>query len=201
MVRTKLLLVAVCAAAVAIGCAGVAAVEIGEKGPDFTLAGTDGRVYNLATFKDAKAVVVVFTCNHCPVAKAYEDRLIELAKTYGERGVAVVAINANDPKIIPEDSFENMVKRANAKDYPHPYLYDADQSVAKAYGATCTPHVFVLDQERKLAYVGAVDDNNDARRVQTHWLKNALDALLKGETPEIQVTRQRGCSIKWTPER
>jgi len=201
MVKARVLLVAVCAAVTAIGCAGVAALEIGEKAPDFTLAGTDGRVYSLATFKDAKAVVVVFTCNHCPVAKAYEDRLIDLAKRYAEQGVAVVAINPNDPTIVPEDSFENMVKRAKAKSYPHPYLYDADQSVAKAYGATCTPHVFVLDRERKLAYVGAIDDNNDPRRVKEHWLENALDALLKDQTPDLQVTRQRGCSIKWTPER
>ncbi len=200
MVRARLLLVAVCAVAAAVGCA-AAALEIAQKGPDFTLAGTDGRVYSLATFKDARAVVVVFTCNHCPVAQAYEDRLIELAKTYADRGVALVAISSNDPKIVPQDSFENMMKQAKAKNYPHPYLYDADQTVARAYGATCTPHVFVLDQERKLAYAGAVDDNNDARRAKEHWLKDALEALLEGKTPERQVTKERGCSIKWTPEK
>ena len=201
MGRTKLLLVAVCSVAAAIGCAGAAALEIGQKGPDFTLAGTDGKVYSLATLKDAQAVVLVFTCNHCPVAQAYEDRVIELAKSYKEKGVSVVAISPNDPEIVPQDSFENMLKRAEAKEYPHPYLYDADQSVAKAYGATCTPHVFVLDQERKLAYTGAIDDSDNARRVREHWLKEALDALLAGKTPDRAVTKQRGCSIKWTRKR
>jgi peroxiredoxin len=197
----RLLLVAACALAAAVSCTATSALEIGQQGPDFTLAGTDGRVYSLATFKDAKVVVVVFTCNHCPVAQAYEDRLIDFAKSYKEKGVAVVAVSSNDPEIVPQDSFENMLKQARAKKYPHPYLYDADQSVAKAYGATCTPHVFVLDRERKLAYTGAIDDSDSVQRVKERWLKNAVDALLGGGTPKPAVTKERGCSIKWTREK
>ena len=201
MVRRVWFLVMVCLTALAVGAAGVSALEIGKKGPDFTLAGTDGKVYSLATFKEAKAVVVVFTCNHCPVAQAYEARLIELAKSYKEKGVAVVAISANDAKAYPADSFENMMKRAKKKEYPHPYLYDPEQTAARAYGARVTPHTFLLDQERKLAYKGAVDDNDNARRVKEHWLKNALDGLLAGKTPERAVTKERGCSIKWKSKR
>jgi len=197
MVRRVWFLMMVCLAALAVGVAGVSALEIGEKGPDFTLAGTDGRVYSLATFKDAKAVVVVFTCNHCPVAQAYERRFVDLTESYKEKGVAVVAISSNDPETVPQDSFENMLRQAKGKKYPHPYLFDPDQTAAKAYAATCTPHVFVLDEKRKLAYKGAVDDNDNAGRVKEHWLKNALDALLGGKTPERAVTRERGCSIKW----
>jgi len=187
----------VCLAALAIEAAGASALEIGEKGTDFTLAGTDGRVYSLATLKEAKVVTVVFTCNHCPVAQAYESRLIDIAKNYKDKGVAVVAISSNDPESVPQDSFENMLRQAKAKKYPHPYLFDPDQTVAKAYGATCTPHVFVLDKERNLAYKGAVDDNDNARGVKEHWLKDALDALLAGKAPERAATKERGCSIKW----
>ena len=201
MVKRSSILVLVCLTVLTVGAGRTRALEIGQKGPDFTLAGTDGKVYDLASFKGAKAVVVVFTCNHCPVAQAYEDRLIEFAKSYKEKAVAVVAISPNDPEIVPQDSFENMLKRAKEKKYPHPYLYDADQTVAKAYGATCTPHVFVLDQERKLAYTGAVDDSDNARRVKEHWLKDALDALLEGRTAERSVTKERGCSIKWKRKR
>lgn len=201
MARRTLFLMIMCAAALVVGAATVAALEIGDKGPDFALAGTDGKVYSLETLKDAKLVVVVFTCNHCPVAIQYEDRLIELAKSYKEKGVAVVAINPNDPAIVPQDSFENMLKRAKAKKFPFPYVLDTDQTVARAYGATCTPHLFVLDKERKLAYAGAVDDNNNATRVKEHWINDALDALLEGKTPARPVTKERGCSIKWSRKR
>ncbi len=200
MVRRVWFLVMICAVALALGAARVSALEIGEKGPDFTLAGTDGRAYNLAAFKDAKAVVVVFTCNHCPVAQAYERRLIDFANSHKDKGVAVVAISSNDPEIVPQDSFENMLRQAKGKKYPYPYLFDPDQTVARAYGATVTPHIFLLDGDRKLAYKGAVDDNDNAGRVKEHWLKDALDALLGGKTPERAVTKERGCSIKWKPK-
>jgi peroxiredoxin len=201
MVRKVWFLVMACLAALAVGTAGVSALETGKKGPDFTLAGTDGKVYGLAAFKDAKAVVVAFTCNHCPVAQAYEARLIELAKSYKEKGVAVVAISSNDAKAYPADSFENMMKRAKGKKYPHPYLYDPDQTAARAYGATVTPHIFLLDGERKLVYAGAVDDNDNARRVKEHWLKDAIDQLLAGKKPQRAATKARGCSIKWKSKR
>lgn len=201
MARRQSFLMMMCSAVLVLGATTAIALEIGEKGPGFTLAGTDGKVYSLETFKDAKVVVIVFTCNHCPVAVAYEDRLIELAEGYKEEGVAFVAINPNDPAIVPQDSFENMLKRAKEKKFPFPYLYDADQTVAKAYEATVTPHVFVLDKERKLAYAGAVDDNNNPTRVKEHWLKDALDALLAGNTLERPVTKEHGCSIKWRRKR
>jgi len=201
MVRKVRFVVLACLTALAVGCAGVSALEIGKKGPDFTLAGTDGKIYSLATFKHAKAVVVVFTCNHCPVAQAYEGRLIELAKSYKEKGVSVVAISSNDAKAYPADSFENMLKRAKGKKYPHPYLYDPDQTAARAYGATVTPHIFLLDGERKLVYTGAIDDNDNARRVKEHWLKDALDEVLAGKKPQRAVTKARGCTVKWKRKR
>ncbi len=201
MVRRRLFLVMVCGVAMALGSAAAAALEIGEQGPDFTLAGIDGKIYSLGTFKDAKNIVVVFTCNHCPVAIAYEDRLIELAKSYKDKGVALVAINSNDADVSPQDSFDKMLKRAKDKKLPYPYVFDADQSVAKGYDAKCTPHVFVLDKNRKLAYTGGVDDDQKPKRVKERWLADALDALLAGNTPKEQKTAAFGCSIKWKPKK
>ncbi len=170
-------------------------LKIGDKAPDFKdLPGVDGKKHSLADYADAKIVVVVFTCNHCPVAVAYEDRIIQLQKDYKDKGVQVVAINVNN---IPDDRLDKMVERAKQKDFNFPYLYDETQESARAYGATCTPHFFVLCKERKVAYMGAMDDNNNPKKVKEHWLRDALDALLAGKTPAQTVTQQRGCSIKW----
>jgi peroxiredoxin len=185
-----------------------AEVKVGDKGPDFSaLANVDGKEHSLGDFKDAKAVVVVFTCNHCPVAKAYEDRLIAIQKDYKDKDVQIVAINPNSPKKQPQDSFEKMKERAAGKDvgdwrdnkdpFNFPYLFDATQEVAKAYGATCTPHVFILDKDRKIAYTGAIDDNMDASKVKESFVRDALDAILAGEKPPKPATKQFGCSIKW----
>jgi len=174
------------------------ALKIGEAAPAFSgLTGVDDKQHGLSDYGKARLVVVVFTSNHCPVAVAYEDRLIALQKDYEAKGVQVLAINSNSAKVQPPDSFENMKKRAKEKEFNFPYLHDETQKVARQYGATCTPHVFVLDKDRKIAYMGAVDDNIKADKVKDHSLRNALDALLNGEKPPKEVTRQFGCGIKW----
>jgi len=174
------------------------ALKIGEAAPAFSgLTGVDDKQHGLSDYGKARLVVVVFTSNHCPVAVAYEDRLIALQKDYEAKGGQVLAINSNSAKVQPPDSFENMKKRAKEKEFNFPYLHDETQKVARQYGATCTPHVFVLDKDRKIAYMGAVDDNIKADKVKDHSLRNALDALLNGEKPPKEVTRQFGCGIKW----
>lgn len=183
-------------------------LKIGQKAPDFAaLTGVDEKQHGLADYRDAKAVVVVFTCNHCPVAKAYEDRLITIQADYKAKGVEIVAINSNSPKKQPQDSLEKMKERAAGNDlgdwrekkgpFNYPYLFDATQKVARAYGATCTPHVFVLDSERKVAYMGAVDDNMDAKKAKEPHLRSALDAVLEGKKPPKTETKEFGCGIKW----
>lgn len=170
-------------------------VEIGQQGPAFNgLEGVDGKTHSLDEYADAKLVVLVFTCNHCPVAQAYQDRLIELAEDYQGKGVQVVAINVNN---MEADKLPAMKERAAEKGFNFPYLYDPSQEIGREYGATVTPHVFVLDQNRKVAYMGSVDDNQNPDNVTQHYLRDALDALLAGQTPETTSTKQFGCGIKY----
>jgi peroxiredoxin len=170
-------------------------LDIGDAAPQFSqLAGTDGKSHSLADFKDAKAVVVVYTCNHCPVAQAYEDRLMGLQKDYQAKGVRVVAINVNNNDA---DKLDAMKERAGIKGFNFPYLYDASQKSAASYGASVTPHVFVLDGQRKIAYMGAIDDSMSAGEVKQPYLKNAIDAVLAGKSPQIAETRQIGCGIQY----
>lgn len=167
---------------------------IGRPAPDFKdIVGIDGKKHGLADFKNAELVVVVFTCNHCPVAAAYEDRLVALQKDYQAKGVQLVAINVNN---IPADRLDKMKERAEQKSFNFPYLYDATQRTGHDYGAMVTPHVFVLDRHRKIAYTGAVDDSQDAENVKTPHLRNALDALLTDKPPQ-EITQQFGCGIKY----
>ena len=162
------------------------------------LAATDGRKYSLDSFKNAKLVVISFTCNHCPYAKSYEDRFITLALEYMPKGAAFVAINPNDDVAYPDDSFENMKKRAEEKNFPFPYLRDELQEVARAYGAVCTPHIFILDSRRKLAYEGRIDDNwKNPAEVKSQDLRNAIEDLLAGKSVRVTNTNPMGCSIKW----
>lgn len=192
------MMVALTLAALATTACAAPKLKIGDAAPNWSgLTGVDGKQHSLSDYEKAKLVVVVFTCNHCPVAKAYEDRLIALQKEYAPKGVQFVAINPNSPKKQPEDSLEKMKERASSKGFNFPYVVDATQQVAKDYGATCTPHIFVLDQERKVAYMGAIDDSMNADKVKEPFLRNALDALLKGEKPAKAVTKQFGCGIKW----
>ena len=174
------------------------ALKIGGPAPGFDLPGVDGKKYSLESFKDKKIAIVMFSCNHCPVVKAYEDRYVELQKDYEKKGVVLIAINPNDDKKYPEDSFENMKIRAKEKNFNFPYLRDESQSVARAYGAERTPEVFVFDEKRTLRYHGRIDDNaRDPSQVKQRYLRNALDALLDGKKAPIEETEPVGCTVKW----
>jgi thiol-disulfide isomerase/thioredoxin len=184
-------------------------LPIGASAPDFKLKGVDDRMYTLASFKDAKILVIVFTCNHCPTAQAYEERIIQLAKDYSTKGVVVVAIMPNDPNAISldelgytdmSDSFEEMKIRAKEKHYNFPYLYDGGtQATANAYGPVATPHVFIFDKDRKLRYEGRIDNVEKPSKTPTSFdTRNAIDALLANKDVPVQTTKVFGCSIKWT---
>jgi peroxiredoxin len=191
--------------ALAIGCSNTAEgkgevteLELGKKAPDFSLKGVDGKTHSLSEYKDAKVLVVIFHCNHCPVATAYQDRMIAIQKDYTDKGVQLVAINSNDAGAYPADSFANMKKRAKKKGYNFPYLRDESQKVAKAYGALVTPHVFLFGPERKLLYRGRIDDNwRRPKKVKSKDLRAAIDAVLAGKDVPDASTKQVGCSIKW----
>lgn len=175
--------------------------KVGSKATDFKLKNVDGKMVSLSDYKDAKGYIVVFTCNHCPFAKKYESRIIALDKKYKKLGYPVIAINPNDPAVEPEDSYENMQKVAKAKKYPFPYLFDETQDVAHAYGATRTPHVYLLQKEGNsnvVKYIGAIDDNSDdASAVKEKYVENAVDALLGGKPIATDFTKAIGCTIKW----
>lgn len=183
-------------------------LSIGASAPAFSLKGTDGKEYSLNSFRDARILMIVFTCNHCPTAQAYEDRLIQLTKEYQPKGVAVVAISPNDPKAIRlneldytdlSDSFEEMQIRAARKKFNFPYLYDGDtQEVSRAYGPVATPHVFIFDKERKLRFQGRIDNvEKPSLKPTIQDTRVALDALLKNETVPVATTKVFGCSVKW----
>ena len=169
----------------------------GDKATDFKLKSVDGKMYSMSDYKDAKGFIVVFTCNHCPFAVKYEDRVIELAKKYKSKGYVLLAINPNDPSVVPEDSFEKMKERAKEKGFTFPYLFDEGQKIFPQYGATKTPHVFLLDKNLIVKYIGAIDDNvEDASAVKEKFLENAIATLEKGQEPEVPLTKAIGCSIK-----
>ena len=183
-------------------------LPIGASAPDFSLLGTDGKMYSLASFKSAKVLVVVFTCNHCPTAQAYEDRLIQLTRDYKDKGVAVVAIMPNDPTSIRldelgytdmGDTYIEMKRRAGQKHFNFPYLFDGKtETVSKAYGPIATPHVFIFDKNRKLQYSGRVDDvEKPTKTPNTRDARNAIDELLAGQPVAEPTTKVFGCSIKW----
>src|SRR5215471_4654717 len=183
-------------------------LEIGARAPDVKLKGVDDKMYSLASFKDANILVVVFTCNHCPTAQAYEDRIIQLTKDYSPKGVKVVAIMPNNPNAIRldelgytdmSDSFEEMKIRAKERHFNFPYLYDGDtQATANAYGPVATPHVFIFDKERKLRYEGRVDDVEKPTGTPKNFdTRNAIEALLSNKEVPVTTTKVFGCSIKW----
>ncbi len=188
-------LTAMAAVLLMVSSACAAKLSIGDKAPDWSgIVGTDDQKHALADYDDAKLVAMVFTCNHCPVAKAYEDRLVEIQKDYEDKGVQLIAVNVNN---LPADRLDKMKERAEEKGFNFPYLYDPTQKIGHDYGAAVTPHVFVLDQDRELAYVGAIDDSMKAGEVSEHFLRNAFDALLAGEKPPKAVTKHFGCGIKY----
>jgi len=173
-------------------------VEIGFPCPDFRLPSVGGSSVGSRDFEDATLFGVFFTCNHCPYAKAIEGRLLELERDYTAKGFRFVAISANDATTYPDDSFANMKKRAAERGYGFPYLYDESQAVARAFGAVCTPDLYVFDQSRKLAYHGRLDDSPmDASKVKRRELREAVDALLAGRAPSTAQNPSIGCSIKW----
>jgi peroxiredoxin len=179
---------------------GVMGLKIGDTAPNFSLPGVDGKDHGLGEWALKKILVVVFTCNHCPYAQAYEDRLSELAHYYSVQGVQFVAINSNDASSYPEDGFGEMKKRAAKKKFGFPYLRDESQETAKAYGAEVTPDVFLFDKDRVLRYRGRIDDNWRFRdRVREHSLKEAISTVLSGGVipPEDADKRGLGCSVKW----
>lgn len=178
----------------------VSGYKIGDAATDFSLIGVDNQKHSLADFGEAKGFIVVFTCNHCPYAKAYEERIVALDQKYKTLGYPVVAINPNDPVVQPEDGLELMKVRAKEKGFTFPYLLDEGQKIYPQYGATKTPHVFLLQKEEGkniVKYIGAIDDNyEDASQVSVKYVENAVDALLAGKTIEQTTTVAIGCSIK-----
>lgn len=183
-------------------------LPLGAVAPDFRLPGVDGKTNSLSDFKDAKVLVLAFTCTHCPTAQLYEERLKALVTDYGKQGVAVVAISCSSQAGLRldelswtdlDDSFESMKLRAQDRGFNFPYLYDGDapQAVSAAYGPVATPHVFVFDAERRLRYLGRIDDDERGRNIKVHYVRDAVEALLAGREPPVTQTRPIGCSTKW----
>lgn len=186
-------------------------LKLGATAPDFNLPGVDGKKYTLENFSESKVLVVVFTCNHCPTAQAYEERINQIAKDYAKKGVALIAISPNDPEAVSlaelgysdmNDSLIEMKYRARQMGFVFPYLYDGkDQKVSEAYGPRTTPHVFIFDSERKLRYVGRIDDSEKPGTAKVHDTRNAIEALLAGKPVPVKDTNTVGCSIKWSSKR
>ncbi|MFD1063315.1 thioredoxin family protein [Winogradskyella litorisediminis] len=174
--------------------------KVGDVATDFSLQNIDGKMVSLSDYKSAKGFIVIFTCNTCPYAVAYEDRIVALDKKYASKGYPVIAIMPNDTDIKPGDNMQAMQARAKAKGFTFPYLMDEDQKIYPQYGATKTPHVYVLEKTTKgniVQYIGAIDDNyQDASKVKTKYTENAVDALLAGKEVQEKTTRAIGCSIK-----
>ena len=175
--------------------------KVGDKAADFKLKNVDGKYVSLSDFPNAKGFVVIFTCNNCPYAKAYQDRIIAIDKKYKARGYPVIAINPNDPAVEPADSYDAMVQRAREKGYTFPYLFDEKHNVYRQYGATNTPHSFILKKNTRgeliVKYIGAVDDNfQDASSVKQPYIENAINALLSDREPDPSFTKAIGCGVK-----
>lgn len=178
----------------------VSGYQIGDMATDFKLKNVDNKMVSMADYKEAKGFIVIFTCNHCPYAVAYEDRILALDKKYKKLGYPVVAINPNNPEVQPQDSFELMQVRAKEKKFTFPYLFDEGQKIYPQYGATKTPHVYVLQKTKtgnEVKYIGAIDDNHsDEKAVKTKYVEAAVDALLKNQEVATKTTKAIGCSIK-----
>lgn len=173
---------------------------VGDVAQDFSLKNVDGKMVSLSNYKDVKGYIVVFTCNHCPYAQLYEQRIIDLHRKYKDKGFPVIAINPNSPEIVPEDSFAEMQNRAKQKRYPFAYLFDEKQTIFPQFGATRTPHVFVLDANLVVKYIGAIDDNPEApNSIKNRYVEAAVESLLRGENPSPDFTRAVGCTIKKKP--
>ncbi|HMI06337.1 MAG TPA: thioredoxin family protein [Flavobacterium sp.] len=202
MKKFKILSVALIAAVISAFTINTApkGYKVGDIATDFRLKSTDNKMVSLKDYKDAKGFIVIFTCNHCPFAKAYEDRIIALDKKYSKLGYPVIAINPNNPAKQPEDAFDRMRTRAKEKNFTFPYLFDEGQRVFPQYGATKTPHVYLLQKTSKgneVKYIGAIDDNSeDAKAVKEKYVENAVNALLSNKEISVKETKAIGCSIK-----
>ncbi|MCC5830941.1 MAG: thioredoxin family protein [Phycisphaeraceae bacterium] len=173
-------------------------LQLGETAPDFSLPGVDGRNWPPGDFSDAKVLIIVFTCNHCPYVTGSQDRLDSLYAEYAPKGVRMIAINSNETKHHPDDSFDHMVERAKKLGLQYPYVRDESQDIARAYGALRTPHFYVFDADHKLRYTGRMDNNpREAGKETTHELKDALDCLLAGREVRTPLTNPIGCNVKW----
>jgi len=168
-----------------------------REAPPFSLPGVDGRTHGLDDYADADVLVLIQSCNHCPYVQSWEGRMVEIQRDYAGRGVRVVAVNSNDAGYQPADSFEKMQERARERSFTFDYLHDEGQSLARALGSQRTPEVFVFDRDRKLVYHGAIDDNRDETGVTQRYLRDALDAVLEGRTPDVAETPPVGCTVKW----
>lgn len=178
----------------------ISGYEIGDVATDFSLKNVDNKKVTLKDYEDAKGFIVIFTCNHCPYAVAYEDRIIALDKKYKKLGYPVIAINPNNPEKNKDDSFDKMIVRAKEKGFTFPYLFDEGQKIYPQYGATKTPHVYILEKTSKgniVKYIGAIDDNyEDEKEVKVKYVEDAVNSLLKGKEVEVKTTKAIGCSIK-----
>jgi peroxiredoxin len=172
-------------------------IVLSQTVPSFDLPGVDGRSHSLDDYADAELLVLVQSCNHCPYVQAWEGRMKAIQADYADRGVRLVAFNSNDTARYPEDSLDEMRKRAESQGFNFDYLQDEDQSLARAFGSERTPEVFVFDRDRRLRYHGAIDDNRDAHAASQHYLRDALDALLADEEPPVTQTPPVGCTVKW----
>jgi thiol-disulfide isomerase/thioredoxin len=173
-------------------------LSISSKLPNFNLKGVDGNLYSPDSFADATALIIIFSCNHCPYVQAYEGRIMEIQKKYKQKGVRVIAINSNDDTSYPDDSFENMKLRARERNFNFLYLRDEDQSTAKSFDATHTPEIFLFNSKRELVYHGKIDDNwQEPQRVINHYLEDALDELFENREISVPETYSIGCTIKW----
>ena len=172
-------------------------LALGAEAPPFDLPGVDGANHALSDYSEFPALAVVWSCNHCPYVRAWEGRMKQIQADYADRGFRLVAINSNDSRAYPEDSFDAMRERAQAQGFNFDYLQDEDQSIVSAYGAERTPEVFLFDGDRRLVYHGAIDDSREENAVTAHYLRDAIDAVLAGGAPTVADTMPVGCTIKW----
>lgn len=197
----KLLLICLLMAGVFASAQTTGGYQIGDVAKDFSLKNTDGKEVSLASYQDAKGFIIVFTCNTCPVAKAYEKRIMDLSASYQKLGYPLIAINPNDPDVQPGESYEKMQERAKEKGYAFPYLSDPGHVVTRQFGATRTPHIFVLQKTSKgnvVSYIGAIDDDTEeANPSRKKFVEEAINSLAAGQKPATPVTKAVGCTIKW----
>lgn len=175
-------------------------LKIGSTAPDFNLPGIDGNNYSLDYFKGKKGFIIIFSCNHCPYVRAYENRIKKIQSDYAIKGISIIAINSNDSDQYEDDSFQNMIKRGKEMEFNFPYVRDEQQIVAKAYGASHTPEIFLFNNQKKLMFHGKIDDNwRDESKIKSQYLRDAIGELIGGKEISVPETFTIGCTIKWKP--